>query len=480
MQNKKVTFTATTNGTGGRKITYTLFVNGEEKQKVTTYKAEINFREQITHFGETMLAYVNIELEGENTSKSNEIIIEDYTIATKEELEIFRNHVNNKENYEGKKILLVEDINLNENKYTINQDKTIVFNSEAEQWTPIGNSDNVFKGELDGQGHTIKGIYIDDTSKEEQGLIGVNEGTIKNLTLEEGNIIAGYCVGGVTGRNYGVIDKVINKAKIEAKGSSNVYSSVGGVCGVNNGKIEKSKNYGNIKGEKMNVGGICGGATGEILNCENLCETVDATGASSDGYCRLGGIVGYSEGKIEQCHNKADVTGNGANIGGIVGLARGVIDQCYNTGVIESLNQNAKGNNTTGGIVGYTYNTVSNCYNTGEIKGTTKIIGGIVGSNVKMSDTVKQEIINCYNIGKVEEINSYYGGIIGEGAGTSNCYYLEGTAKFGFGGADATSGNDTNAVKKTETELKSLTTLGNAFKEDKDKINDGYPILSWQ
>lgn len=431
------------------------------------------------------------------------------TISTKESLETFRDQVNKGISYEGKIIKLMNDINLNEGKYVKNEDGSISFDSDAEQWTPIGTIENPFKGTFDGQGYTIKGIYINDETKNTQGFIGQNTGGIvKNLTLDEGTIIAGYRIGGATGRtNDGTIENVINKMNISSKVVNDKNESiVGGISGSAIGNLKNCINYGNIDGVGVEVGGICGYIekyTEDISNCANLCDYVQTTGASSKNYSYIGGIVGYSKNvNIEKCYNTADITAAKSSAGGIVGQTTGTINQCYNTGNIQSLGVNDSGNNTIGGIVGYTGNTVCDCYNIGNVTGTAKMLGGIVGSNGKIEGiTIKQELKNCYNVGLVGTNKiAYRGGVVGTGASTSNCYYLTGQATYGVGASTATTGSNTNAVSKTKAQLQTLaSTLGDNWVSDgkiKNEsgdwvdnvdnngniiyINNNYPILKWQ
>lgn len=93
--------------------------------------------------------------------------IDEYTtISTKEELENFRDEVNKGNNYQGKTVYMINDINLE--------------NNVNEQWKPIGNSENQFQGIFDGCGNEVNGIYIENTDIE-QGLFGrIISSTIKN------------------------------------------------------------------------------------------------------------------------------------------------------------------------------------------------------------------------------------------------------------------------------------------------------------
>lgn len=73
-------------------------------------------------------------------------------------------------------------------------------------WTPIGTHDhyyNRYTGTFDGGGHTITGLTINQSGTDHVGLFGCigGRGTVKNLTLENVNIIGHNNVGGVAGYN---------------------------------------------------------------------------------------------------------------------------------------------------------------------------------------------------------------------------------------------------------------------------------------
>lgn len=92
------------------------------------------------------------------------------------------------------------------------------------------------------------------------------------------------------------------------------------------------------------------------------------------------------------------------------------------------------------------------------------------------------------SLGKLQTGTYLQGGIVGNDTNrkmqASNNYWLD------ICGASVGSGNpsgNTNAVKKTEAQMKALaTTLGDAYTNDIQnedgtwKYNDGYPILVWQ
>ncbi len=416
-------------------------------------------------------------------------ITEDMNIYNVEDMIAFRDKVNSGRTFKGKTVQLMNDIELNKNKYTIAEDGTLTFDNTATQWTPIGeyqlSQAHYFYGTFEGNNHSVKGVFIDDETKHYQGLFGINYGTIKNLAIEEGTIVSGPRTGAIAGGNYGTIDNAVNKIDLEAKTETSSGNSViGGITGFTSGGIIKnSTNYGNVIGTASQVGGICGiieNLKEDMTNCANLCKQIKAGARSTDGMSLVGGIVGYGGGNITQSYNIADVIGNGSNVGGIAGSSFQIVMKCYNTGTVQSLGINSSKNNNVGGISGYAANTISECYNLGNVTGTTRQVGGIVGSNASSTVLIKQEIRNCYNIGNIGK-GVYYGGIVGGGEGASNCYYLNGKASSGVGGSTSSNGTDTGATAKTETQLKGLTaTLGREFTSDSSNINNGYPILKWQ
>ncbi len=148
---------------------------------------------------------------------------------------------------------------------------------------------------------------------------------------------------------------------------------------------------------------------------------------------RAGGIAGYNEGTIDNCHNRnANIQGDIDYSGGIAGGNNGVIVNCSSTGSLES-SDNRDG---LGGIAGLNYGEIYNCCNLGSCKGNyyeKNRVGGIVGTND--SEAVIQ---NCYNVGSlaVEAVTSatYMGGIVGSAEGiVANSYCSEESAKMNFG-----------------------------------------------
>ena len=185
------------------------------------------------------------------------------------------------------------------------------------------------------------------------------------------------------------------------------------------------------------------------------------------------GIVGsiYGDGLIDRCYNKGTVNGD-TSVGGISGAlfngSKIQLQNCYNTG-------NVNGGLAIGGIVGLNQGEFTNCYNTGDVNASRQLAGGVVGNNQGICS-------NCYNIGNISgtaRIGGIAGTLSANKAVLSNCYSLEGKSSDIVG--DIVNGTVESSSIKTEQEMKSLApTLGAAFTEDTENINNGYPILSWQ
>ena len=112
-----------------------------------------------------------------------------YLITTPAELAWVAEQVNSKTEYfEGKTILLMNDIDLS-----------------GSYWTPVGNVTDyptvTFKGTFDGQNHVISNLTAsnDAAGYAAAGLFGSITGTVKNVTLKNVNIRSTHYAGAVVG-----------------------------------------------------------------------------------------------------------------------------------------------------------------------------------------------------------------------------------------------------------------------------------------
>jgi len=267
-------------------------------------------------------------------------------------------------------------------------------------WTSIGSSiTNYFSGTFNGNGHTIKGLYLNSTI-DNQGLFGyISSAIIKDVS------VGGYVYSSVT--NVG-----------------GIAGWVAGTCEINN-----CSNAATVKSADFNAGGIVAAAqassTVKIYNCYN-------TGTIKAGTSSAGGIVGLANGavvNIYNCYNTGAITVSVNNAGGIIAAAQASstvkIYNCYNTGTMTA------SENRASGIISHISSStaeICNCYNSGALTSVYSS-GGIVG--YCYSSTVS--IINCYNKGITSATNGA-GGIVGT-KNTNNvsliiksCYFLNITA----------------------------------------------------
>ena len=184
-------------------------------------------------------------------------------ITTVDELKAFRDDVNNGNNYEGKVVLLTNDINLDEDWIPIGR-------YDSNSTNPDDSINKSFRGIFDGKFHKINGITINSTEKAKGLFALVKGGTIKNIGIESGNISSNSVVGGIVAYAYdnSRIANCYNKANITITGR---YA--GGIIGYakNNVSIENCYNVGAITTELSSIGGICGEINNsKILNCYNM------------------------------------------------------------------------------------------------------------------------------------------------------------------------------------------------------------------
>ncbi|MCI7767924.1 MAG: hypothetical protein MSJ26_08115 [Oscillospiraceae bacterium] len=414
-----------------------------------------------------------------------------YLIAAAEELAYLANQVNSGNDFEGKYIKLTDDILLN---------SSLEASAAPRVWTPIGNENNIFKGTFDGDGKTVKGIYINTQYSDHHGLFGVSDGTIRNVNVT-GSINGTVYVGGVCGinRELGTIENCTNGCSVSG------FNFVGGICGTNNNKIKNCSNTGAVSGE-YNIGGICGNIylvddmdDAIIENCSN--------GGSVSGIIFVGGVCGLSDDTVKSCSNTGAVSGE-YDTGGICGSGY-ITTNCSNTGSVSgedntggicgentniiqnSVNEaDVSGESCVGGVCGYNYNTIDSCanigrkvsascdgtavssfdfsaaggvcgdnlgeilnsYNKAEVYGSSYAVGGVCGKNTRYDPGLLR---SCYNTGFVWGDSTHIGGVCGYNLGDVESCYNVGNVKASqkyAGGVCGANGGIAD-IFRTETEL---------------------------
>ena len=242
-----------------------------------------------------------------------------FQIETAAELAYFAKNVNAGNWYDGEYIVLKNDLDLNN-----------------QEWTPIGNARKPFKGNFDGNNHTVTGMKISG-AWDCVGLFGGCtrhnvDSAIKNITVKNSDIHGEKFVGAIVGRAEEI-------------------------------NIENCRSIGNTINGETDVGGICGK------------------------------IGGHSGGKVSQCYNSSKVTGGG-RVGGIAGMGS-IAENCLNTGEITIIGKAYR--SAGGGIFGIFDDTTASasitaCVNLGKVSGGESF-GGIVG---KTETSSTGHISNCY------------------------------------------------------------------------------------
>ncbi|WP_397360314.1 GLUG motif-containing protein, partial [Oscillibacter sp.] len=290
-----------------------------------------------------------------------------YTISSTDELHRLAAYVNAGNTAAGVTFQLAGNLDVNPG-FTFNSDGTYTGDGTLDPWTPIGNESHIFSGTFDGNGNTIRGLYI-STYDDYHGLFGYvgEKGTIKNLEIGSGNLRGSNYVSGIAGNNDGTITNCSNGTVIYGD------KYVGGIAGYNVGTITNCSNSVFVGGDTTNIGGIVGNCNheGTISNSYN---TGNVRGGRSTG-----GIVGYNNScTVSNNYNTGKVQGS-YYIGGITGYSKlSTINNNYNTGDIYAGSSYDHG--SAGGIVGYCHSgTLNNNYNAGDVSGDSTHIGGIVG-----------------------------------------------------------------------------------------------------
>ena len=358
------------------------------------------------------------------------------------------------------------------------------------EWTPIGQtSGRAYRGSLDGQGHTVSGLYISKAGSGYAGLIGLAYGGTKvsNLTVRGEIALANVgkvSAGGVAADvSAGEFENCVSDVKITITGLTNSNANLGGFTGV-----ASATSFTDCRFEGS-------------ITCRYTGSGYLGRGYSSYSGGALGGFIGLVKyTTLERCVNSGDVTVNKASgVGGIAGRIYASGDdetrlhECLNTGHISNDVNFVIGTGEwpaggIGGIVGVTDGMggsllIDTCYNTGVISGgiiAGGILGGESGSYGKTTSTGSEKLVvkNCYNAGvldtgtKVDHIGTLAGFPI-DGRYCDNLYVLSGTARAALGWKSS-QGDRIYAVDMLTADI------FDGLIESIADLNGGYPIFPWQ
>ena len=295
-------------------------------------------------------------------------------------------------------------------------------------WTPIGTTEfnenntlsieNRFQAIFDGNGYTIRNLYINRPEEDYIGFFGAcsDEAVIRNLNLEVKEITGERILGGLVGLGRGFIENVTVNGNIRS--TSTGQAMMGLLVGrFEGGAISNCSTFGSAEApDAIMVGGLLGrlvipepNLNATILNC--------FSGADVTGESRLGGLIGSFAREdavnailtVENCYVTGNVIGED-DIGGLIGSTLGSnISQCYATGNVNNVGD-SQFNGNSGGLLGFALGVnVTSCYASGEVTGNPigDCMGGLVGY---IHSTT---ITTSYSTGMVEGNPLQIGGLTG-------------------------------------------------------------------
>ncbi|MFI3295693.1 MAG: GLUG motif-containing protein, partial [Rikenellaceae bacterium] len=211
----------------------------------------------------------------------------------------------------------------------------------ANEFTAIGSTATPFKGNFNGNGHSISDIYIlaipmalDTGEGNYQGLFGY----ISGATITDVHMVGGYISG------YSYVGAVVGQAYYSSVTNCSSSTSVFGTVAVASGQESRAAHVGGVVGQAYNstVSGCC------------------YTGNEVSGYEKTGGVVGsaISGSTITNCYNRANYVTSTQNAGGVVGYL--LESYLYNS---YSATNDISSGLYIGGVAGsISSSTVHNCY----------------------------------------------------------------------------------------------------------------------
>jgi hypothetical protein len=390
------------------------------------------------------------------------LFAQDLIILNAEQLNLFQEQVNDGNNFEGKTIILANDIALVGN------------------WTPIGSSaTNPFSGVFDGQGNTISGLSVSDVQY--AGLFGyVKGGQIKNVNIAAFKIkttVANYAGGLVA---YYDSTQPIENCSVVADSvivASDSFAYAGGLVGYAKGTtIANSHASSDVLASGSNSssvassfsGGLVGYAIKIIISDSYASGNVSAKCRGSSISGGLIGLVAYESGTtISDSYASGNVSAEAyyanSNSGGLIGQTTGItnITNSYaSSDVLSVVSGDSHGYPSySGGLIGSAYGTtnITNSYASGNVSAGNYVNGSSYSGGLIGSANGTTNITNSYANGNISYTSgiSVVGGIFGEySKGTMTyVYYNSGGASkaTGSGSLAGISGIPSSNLKKQAT-----------------------------
>lgn len=219
-------------------------------------------------------------------------------------------------------------------------------------------------------------IFGDNSGDSTGGIVGYAQVTELKTCTNFGNVTGNFSVGGIAGQveMVEVFEYCFSKGLIIGK------DSVGGICGFpSNSLINNCSSNAKIKTigfPNFSHGGLIGYC---YLTDVKFCTSNSIVNGDID----VGGFVGVQDSsKIEYCSVNGEVFATGDNVGGFVGKLYG--DGVTDSQLLNSYaDVNVIGGGNNGGLIGESDGIVQDCYALGNIKINGGWGGGLIGLTKK-------------------------------------------------------------------------------------------------
>ncbi|WP_109829772.1 hypothetical protein [Reichenbachiella versicolor] len=230
------------------------------------------------------------------------------------------------------------------------------FWNEGKGWEPIGRYDNEFQAIFEGNGFSIKNLYINRSTKQDIGLFGaIKDAKVSNIRL---------------------VGKLL---KVHG------YSNVGSLVGyAKNSTIHNASVTGIVVSEDSEAGVLAG------LVVESKVSNCSASGAAKGEASCIGGLIGsLSEfSQLVQSHANSSAEGtsyNSRGVGGLLGCAySSEVMQTFSEGTAKS-----KGKKT-GGLIGYVQDSrIIESYTRSHVV-CDEVTGGLIGYQSRFQESTAE------------------------------------------------------------------------------------------
>ena len=288
------------------------------------------------------------------------------------------------------------------------EDNTTYWN-EGAGWMPIG-EDGAFSTTFDGNGHTIRNLFI---KREDAFATGLAVGLFNQID-SPGEL-----------RNVGVIDVDVTGGKLVVGGLVGSISS--------GGSITASYVTGRVVGMHNIVGGLAGANNSGSITASYFTGHVEGKGTA------VGGLAGTSSGRITDSYATGQVVAN-SHAGGLVGISSGHITSSYSTACV------VVGNNDAGGLIGANRGSITSSYATGPVAGRTRV-GGLVGWNEGSNSSITASYATGHVMG-----NTWVGGLVGSNEGTITASYWDTDTSGRDVGVGTDDADDNGIIDGTESQ----------------------------